>query len=488
MLTRLSFRIIRSALSRVLRLELTTLRSSMMDRHSFNVVVTRHRIIMIFFFVMPMLIRGFRNWLIPFMMRTADMAWPRLNNFSFWMLMPASICLVWRLLMRRIRSRWTIYPPLSALEAPMDAMIFSLHLARISSILGAINFITTMLLNGPKRFTVYNLYLYLWAMIVTVFMLLTTLPVLAARITMLLFDRHFNTSFFNVTRRRDPILFQHLFWFFRHPEVYVLILPRFRMLSHVMAYHSRMEQNFRYYRMVWSILSIRLLRFIVWAHHMFSIRMDTDSKAYFARATIIIRVPTRVKVFSWLAHLCTANVEFTLTLAWALMFIWLFTIRRVTRIVLSRAAVDLLLHDTYYVVAHFHYVLSMRAVSSLIMRWHFWVRVFSRVRVSELYSWLFLRRFFIRVNLTFLPMHLLRLDRFPRRYCSFSDRMLNYNRICSIRALMSIFFLFVRLRRYNPAKINLMNFSYDTMMADASFFFRQQSKAHTHMETPLMQY
>merc|ERR1712142_1031503 len=189
---------------------------------------------MIFFFVMPMLIRRFRNWLIPFMMRVPDMAWPRLNNFSFWMLLPASMCLAWRLLQRRVRSGWTIYPPLSALETPMDAMIFSLHLARISSILGAINFLTTILMNGPKGFSMYNLYLYLYCMAVTVFMLLTTLPVLAARITMILFDRHFNTSFFNVAGRGDPILFQHLFWFFGHPEVYVLILPRFRMLSQVM--------------------------------------------------------------------------------------------------------------------------------------------------------------------------------------------------------------------------------------------------------------
>merc|ERR1712003_504109 len=231
----------------------------------------------------------------------------------------------------------------------IDMVIFSLHCARVSSILRSANFMVTIILNSPKRTQIYNAALFLWCILVTSFMLLTTLPVLARAITIILFDRHFRTSFFEYGRRRDPILFQHLFWFFRHPEVYVLILPRFRMLSHVMAYHSRMEQNFRYYRMVWSILSIRLLRFIVWAHHMFSIRMDTDSKAYFARATIIIRVPTRVKVFSWLAHLCTANVEFTLTLAWALMFIWLFTIRRVTRIVLSRAAVDLLLHDTYNV-------------------------------------------------------------------------------------------------------------------------------------------
>merc|ERR1719153_10110 len=247
------------------------------------------------------------------------MAWPRLNNFSFWMLLPASMCLAWGLLQ-----------------------------GRVGSILRAINFLTTILMNGPKRFSMYNLYLYLYCMIVTVFMLLTTLPVLAAGITMILFDRHFNTSFFNVAGGRDPILFQHLFWFFGHPEVYVLILPRFRMLSQVMVWHARMEMYFRYYRMVWSILSIGFLRFIVWAHHMFSIRMETDSKCYFAAATIVIGIPTGVKIFSWIRHFCTRAVELTVTVIWAILFIWLFTVRRVTGLVLSAASIDLLLHDTYY--------------------------------------------------------------------------------------------------------------------------------------------
>jgi len=382
---------------------------------------------MIFFFVMPMLIGRFRNWLIPFMMGVPDMAWPRLNNFSFWMLFPASVCLRFRLLQGRIRSGWTIYPPLSSLEAPMDAMIFSLHLARISSILRAINFITTMIMNGPKGFSIYNLYLYLWCMGVTTFMLLTTLPVLAAAITMLLFDRHFNTSFFNISGGGDPILFQHLFWFFGHPEVYVLILPGFRMLSQVFVFHSGFEIYFGYYRMVWSIMSIRFLGFIVWAHHMFSVGMDTDSKAYFAAATIVIGVPTRVKVFSWIGHFCTGCVELTLSVYWGIVFLWLFTLRGVTGLVLSAASVDLLLHDTYYVVGHFHYVLSMGAVSSLIMGWYFWVSIFTRVRISYLFSWVFMAGFCIGVNLTFLPMHILGLDRMPRRYISYAGFMSSYN-------------------------------------------------------------
>merc|ERR1719229_979454 len=305
-------------------------------------------------------------------------------------------------------SGWTIYPPLSWKEDMyMDVMIFSLHLARLSSIFRVINFLCTLWLMGPKRMIVYNSYLFCWAMMATSFMLVTTLPVLAAAITMLLFDRHFNSAYFNVTRRRDPILFQHLFWFFGHPEVYVLILPRFRMLSQVMVWHARMEMYFRYYRMVWSILSIGFLRFIVWAHHMFSIRMDTDSKCYFAAATIVIGIPTRVKIFSWIRHFCTRAVESTVTVIWAILFIWLFTVRRVTGLVLSAASIDLLLHDTYYVVGHFHYVLSTGAVFSLIMRWYFWVYVFIGLRVSEFFSWVFMTGLFIGVNMTFFPMHTL---------------------------------------------------------------------------------
>merc|ERR1719412_2386801 len=308
---RLSFRLVGSALSAIVRLELNTQGHSTMDGHRYNVIVTGHRLIMIFFFVMPMLIGGFGNWLIPLMVGTPDMAWPRLNNFSFWLLAPSVMCLLHGLFQGGIGSRWTMYPPLSRNESQMDAMIFSLHLARLSSIFGAINFITTMGLFGPKGYCIYNLHLYLWCMGVTTFMLLTTLPVLAAAITMVLFDRHFNTAFFNITGGGDPILFQHLFWFFRHPEVYVLILPGFGMLSHVIAFGAGLEKPFGYYGMFWSVFCIRFIGFLVWAHHMFSVGMDTDSKAYFSAATVVIGVPTGVKVFGWCAHLNSASLELT---------------------------------------------------------------------------------------------------------------------------------------------------------------------------------
>jgi len=311
------------------------------------------------------------------------------------------------------------------------------------------------------------------------------LPVLAAGITMILFDRHFNTSFFNVAGGRDPILFQHLFWFFRHPEVYVLILPGFRMLSQVMVWHAGMEMYFGYYGMVWSILSIGFLGFIVWAHHMFSIGMDTDSKCYFAAATIVIGIPTGVKIFSWIRHFCTGAVELTVTVIWGVLFIWLFTVGGVTGLVLSAASIDLLLHDTYYVVGHFHYVLSMGAVFSLIMGWYFWVYVFTGLGVSDFFSWVFLVGFFIGVNITFLPMHTLGLDGMPRRYITYARFMSNYNRFCSFRALASIIFLYVGLAALNPSMSSHFAFSMLALNTDPSFMFRFPSKAHIHMEAPV---
>merc|ERR1719245_360776 len=314
-------------------------------------------------------------------------------------------------------------------------------------------------------------------------MLITTLPVLAAAITMLLFDRHFNSSFFNVTGGGDPILFQHLFWFFGHPEVYVLILPGFGMLSHVVAFNCGLEKPFGYYGMAWSIITIGILGFMVWAHHMFSVGMDTDSKGYFSAATVVIGLPTGVKVFGWIAHFNMSALELPFEVAWGYFFIWLFTMGGLTGIVLSSASVDLLLHDTYYVVAHFHYVLSMGAVASIVMGWYHWARVFTGTSYSEFLAWSFLLVFFIRVNLTFFPMHLLRLERMPRRYCSYATRMLSYNRIISLRALISISSLFIALKSLNPAMHNSWIFTQETFRADPSLFYGQQSKAHSHMES-----
>jgi len=406
-------------------------------------LVTFHRLIMIFFFVMPMLIRGFGNWLIPLLVGCPDMAFPRLNNFSFWLLLPSSTLMMWaRVFLRRPRVGWTLYPPLTAKErVQMDVLIFSLHLARLSSIFRRINFLVTLWLFRPKGMTWYNSYLFCWSMMATVFMLVTTLPVLAARITMLLFDRHFNTTFFNASGGRDPILFQHLFWFFRHPEVYVLILPRFGMITHVLTWHCGMDRCMAYKRMVWSILAIWFLRFIVWAHHMYAVGMDTDSKMYFTAATAIIAIPTRVKIFTWLAHFHAYLINAYAAVYWVVLFIFMFSLGGFTRVVLSNASTDLLLHDTYYVVGHFHYVLSMGAVFAIIMGWYHWMPVFVRSHYSSLFTKVFQLGLFLGVNLCFMPMHVLRALRMPRRYISAVAKLSNYNKVCTYRAMMSMFFL-----------------------------------------------
>merc|ERR1719188_2024809 len=414
-----------------------------------------------------------------------DMAWPRLNNFSFWMLFPSVMCLLHRLFQRGIRSRWTMYPPLSHKEGgQMDAMIFSLHLAGLSSIFGAINFMTTITIMGPKGFSIYNAYLYVVCLFITLILLLLRLPVLAAAITMVLFDRHFNTCFFNVTGGGDPILFQHLFWFFGHPEVYVLILPRFGMLSQVLAHNAGMEKPFGYYGMVWSILAIGFLRFIVWAHHMFVVGMDTDSKAYFSAATVVIGIPTGVKVFAWIAHYNMVSLDMTIEVLWAYLFIWLFVVGRLTGIVLSSASVDLLLHDTYYVVAHFHYVLSMGAVASLVMGVYFWFPVFIGLSLSRWYAYVFFFTFFIAVNLTFLPMHTLRMRGFPRRYISYTYGLTNITRLISLGAILSLGSLFIGLNSMNPAFTAMMVRVKFVMPADGSFFHGFQSRSHTNMQAP----
>jgi len=386
---------------------------------------------------MPFLIRRFGNWLIPLMCSSADISFPRINNLSFWLLMPASFLLVESVLVGRAGSRWTIYPPLSSRERAIDYVILSLHSARISSILRSANFLVTMLTNCMKRARPYSVRLFIWCMLVTAVILLTTLPVLARCITIILFDRHLNTSYFDKRGRGDAVLFQHLFWFFRHPEVYVLILPRFRLLSHLIEFNIE-RSLIRYYGMVWSIMSIGFLRFVVWAHHMYSVGMDTDSKVYFSTATIMIRIPTRVKVFTWLLNLVRRSLNTNVGLLWSILFIWLFTVGRVTGIVLSNASVDLVLHDTYYVVAHFHYVLSIGATSAVVMRTYFYWPIFSRLSVPHFLGLTSTLLFCFTVNRVFLPIHSLGLEGIPRRYTNYSFLMSSINKVIRLFLILTL--------------------------------------------------
>lgn len=430
----------------IIRTELININNNINNNRFYYSTITIHALIIIFFITIPIIIGRIRNWLIPIIIITSDLIFPRINNLSFWLLVPSlKLIIVNIIIFNNINTGWTLYPPLiTQNNISINFTIFSLHINGISSILRSINFLISIIYLKPFTINIININLFCWAITITSVLLISSLPVLARAITIILIDINFKSIFFNPNGNGNPIIFQHLFWFFGHPEVYILILPGFGIISQIINQETNKNKNFSKINIIFAILTIRIIGFIVWRHHIFTVGLDIDTQTYFITTTIIIAIPTGIKIFSWLITINGFKKNSPIII-WSIGFLLIFTIGGLTGIILSNSIIDINLHDSYYVVAHFHYVLSIGVIFSILSRLIFYLPLITRFNFNN--KWIIINfiNIIISTNLTFFPQHFLGLNGIPRRYIIYSDFLLFWNNISTLGSIITIIFIFIFL-------------------------------------------